>query len=208
MAASEAEHTDAESVELGIGEERATVGDHLAYLWESDEEFARGVGFLCRGFDAGDYVVVFGHAQANERVLAVLNDRGVDIEAMLTAGRLTIMSGTEDAGAMLAGIGSSFTGSVAGGARMIRLLGNIGWGRAGWPKEREILEFEAKVTEAARLFPCVVVCMYDVRSLSGPIMVHGAMETHPHVIHRGVCRENAYYVSTSDFLDATKAREP
>lgn len=190
-------------VELGIGEERASVGDHLAYLWESDEEFARGVGFLCRGFEAGDFVVVFGHAQANDRVLAVLQERGVDVEAMLTAGRLTIMSGTEDAGAMLAGIGSSFTGSVAGGARMIRLLGNIGWGRAGWPNEREILAFEAKVTEAAKLFPCVVVCMYDVQSLSGTVMLHGAMETHPNVIHRGIRRENAYYVPTAEFLGAT-----
>lgn len=189
-------------IELGIGNERATLGDHLAYLWESSDEFAQGVGFLAHGLEAGDHGVIFGHNDANEQVLAVLRERGLDIEKLLLTGLLTVMQGTEDAGAMLAGIGTAFGDSVGKGARAIRLLGNLGWGRAGWPNEREILAFEAKVTDAAKLFPCVVVCMYDVARLSGKILVHGAYETHPRTIQRGVVRENPYHVSTDKFLDS------
>jgi hypothetical protein len=189
-----------EEIELGIGEEVVALGQHLAFLWETQDEFANGVGFLIHGLEAGDHGVIFGHRDANEQVLAVIRTHGLDVETLLTDGQLTLMQGTEDAGAMLAGIGASFGDAVAKGARAIRLLGNLGWGRAGWPSEREILGFEAKVTDAARLFPCVVVCMYDVRQLSGRILVRGAYETHPRVIQRGVVRENPYHIATERFL--------
>lgn len=193
---------DQGNIELGIGDERACAGDHIAFLWETPEEFAEGVRFIARGLDADDYAVVFGHRDANEQVLAVLRASGVDVEWALTSGRLTIMQGSEDAGAMLAGIGASFQQSVAKGARLIRLLGNLGWGHSGWPSETDILAFEAKVTDAAKLFPCLVVCMYDVQRLSGPIMVHGAYETHTHTIQRGILRENPYLVRAQELLRA------
>lgn len=197
----------AEHIELGIGDERVPLGDHLAFFWETEEEFCNGVGFLERGLKGDDYGVVFGHNDANEKVLAVLREGGLDVDALLTAGRLILMQGTEDAGAMLAGIGAQFADSVGKGARVIRLLGNLGWGRAGWPNQREILAFEAKVTEAARLFPCVVVCMYDVTTLSGPILVHGGYETHPRTVQRGIVRENPYHVSADKFLASLSTAE-
>lgn len=191
-------------VELGIGEAQVPLGEHLAFLWETEEEFSNGVGFLEHGLRGDDHAVIFGHADANQKVIAVLRDRGLDIEKLLTAGRLILLQGTEDAGAMLAGIGAQFSRSAGEGAPVIRLLGNLGWGRTGWPNQRDILSFEAKVTEAARLFPCVVVCMYDVAALSGPILMHGAYETHPRTIQRGIVRENPYHVCTEEFLNNLK----
>ena len=187
--------TPSDRIELGIGAERVELGDHLAFLWETEQEFCDGVGFLRQGLETGDYGVIFGHNDANERVVSVLRHAGLDVEALLLNGRLTLMQGMEDAGAMLAGIGASLTGSVGKGAHVIRLLGNLGWGHAGWPIEADILAFEARVTEAARLFPCVIMCMYDVNRLSGPVLVHGAYEAHPRVIQRGVVRENPYHIS-------------
>ena len=101
---------------------------------------------------------------------------------------------------MLSNIGATFTEAVAAGAKMIRLLGNIGWGREGWPNENDILEFEARVTGAAKAFPCVVVCMYDVRALPGRVMVHGAFETHPLTFCGNVMRQNTHYVDVDQFL--------
>lgn len=72
--------------------------------------------------------------------------------------------------ALLEAIGSTFQKMIDSGARLVRLLGNLGWGHEGWPAEDSILEFEAWVTRDAKAFPCVVVCMYDVRSLSGRVM--------------------------------------
>jgi len=67
---------------------------------------------------------------------------------------------------MLANIGASFYAALERGEKFIRLLGNIKWGRANWPSEKDTLAFEAKVTGALKLFPSVV-CLYDVNLLPG-----------------------------------------
>jgi hypothetical protein len=108
---------------------------------------------------------------------------------------------------MLGGIGAKFQQAVAGGSRCIRLLGNIGWAKPGWPDELDILAFEAKVTGAAKQFPCVVMCMYDVAHLSGTVMVHGAYETHPLTFCGNVLRENPHYIEATRFLEQLEALE-
>ena len=107
---------------------------------------------------------------------------------------------------MLSNIGDTFAKAVKSGAKLIRLLGNIGWGKEGWPTEDDILEFEARVTGAAKAFPCVVVCMYDVKALSGRVMVHGAFETHPLTFCRNVIRQNTHYVEAEQFISGLRQR--
>ena len=107
---------------------------------------------------------------------------------------------------MLSNIANTFTEAVKGGAKLIRLLGNIGWGREGWPSEHDILEFEARVTGAAKAFPSVVVCMYDVQALPGHVMVHGAFETHPLTFCGNVMRQNTHYVDAKQFLSGLRRR--
>jgi hypothetical protein len=187
-------------VPMGIRNEEVEVGAHVAYFWENDAEFNEGVQFLQTGINAGDFCVIFGHDEANARVCARLKEVGTDCAVLQRENRLAILSGHSDADAMLGTIGETFSKAVQGGAKLIRLLGNIGWGRDAWPSERDILEFEGKVTAAAQRFPCVIVCMYDVRALPGRVIVHGAFETHPLTICGNMLRENPYYVEFDEFL--------
>jgi hypothetical protein len=166
-----------DAIDLGIRGQKAHPCDHIAYFWESNEEFAEGVGFLETGLRQQDHSVIFGHPEANRRVLQILADRGFDEGAL--KGRVSVLGGKPVASDMLAEIGSTFQKAVDAGARLIRLLGNIGWGHPDWPAENSIMEFEAQVTNACRNFPCVVMCMYDVRSLSGKIVVAAGIKTHP-----------------------------
>lgn len=193
-------------VRLGLRDEKVELGSHIAYFWESDAEFRDGVRFLTEGLASNDFCVIFGHEDANARVCAVLADQGHDCEELTADNRLCILSGHRDANAMLESIGEAFQRAVAGGAGLIRLLGNIGWGRQSWPSEREIMEFEGKVTAAAKAFPCVVICMYDVRALPGQVIVHGAFETHPLTICGNMLRENPYYLTFDEFLKRLDAR--
>lgn len=176
------------------------LGDHIGYFWQTPEEFVECVGFLKIGLRADDHCVIFGHRDANARVCAALHSAGFDIEALKNAGRLTVLGGLADADALLSSIGKVFARAVERGAPLLRLLGNIGWGEADWPAEKEILAFEAKVTGAAKEFPSVVVCMYDVDKLPGRVIVHGALETHPLTFRRNILRENPLYVDRDDFL--------
>jgi PAS domain S-box-containing protein len=83
---------------------------------------------------------------------------------------------------------------------LIRLLGNIGWGKPGWPGDYDLFAFEAKVTAAAKEFPCVVLCMYDVTALPGLVIRRGAYGTHPLIERDGSLRENPDYLPAEFFL--------
>jgi MEDS: MEthanogen/methylotroph, DcmR Sensory domain len=190
---------DMRVIDLGIRGERVSTGDHVAYFWESEAEFNEGVRFLETGLRGEDHCVIFGYEEANEKVCGVLRGHGFDVGALTAAGRLTQLGGESDGDLMLASIGASFAAALGRGAKLIRLLGNIGWGRPNWPHEKDILEFEAKVTGAAKAFPSVILCMYDVDSLPGSVVVHGAYETHPLTFCRNMLRENPYYVEFNEF---------
>jgi hypothetical protein len=133
---------------------------------------------------------------------------GLRLRAARGAGTTAIVPGHANATEMLSNIGNTFSAAVERGARLIRLLGNIGWGRKGWPNEKDILEFEARVTGAAKQFPSVVVCMYDVRSLPGRVMVHGAFETHPLTFCGNVMRRNPHYLEVDEFLRRLRDDDP
>lgn len=196
------------TVSLGIKDLRAEVGDHIALFWENESEFHQALGFLDLGIHRGDYVVVFGHDDANARVLEGLRSRGHDLAALQREGRAAVLGAETTGELMLSRIGETFQAAVSGGASLIRLLGNIGWGRDAWPKESDILRFEARVTSAAAAFPCVVVCMYDVQALSGSAVLHGALGTHPLTIYHNMIRENPMCLGVDEFLERLDAGSP
>jgi hypothetical protein len=192
------------NIDLGLRDEKVTLGDHIAYFWENDGQFEEAVGFLLVGIRKGDHAVVFGHDEANNKVVDLLRGKGLDTDHLQSSGRLTVVTGGPSGDRMLGHIGETFQAAVESGSGCIRLLGNIGWSKPGWPDDLDILAFESKVTGAAKQFPCVVMCMYDVASLSGSIMVHGAYETHPLTFCGNVLRENPFYVGVDEYLESLK----
>ena len=190
----------AATIPLGVGDQFAAPGDHIAYFWENEEQFAAGVGFLEAGLRANDFCVVFGYEAANQKVLDLLRKKGLDTGKLIAARRLAVVGGGPSGATLLAGLGELFQSAVEGGAPVIRLLGNLGWGRPGWPEEKDILEFEARVTRAARGFPCVIVCAYDVRALPGHILLKGGFETHPLTVRDAVLQENPFYMPLDPFV--------
>jgi hypothetical protein len=192
------------TIDLGLRGEKVKLGDHIAYFWENDRQFEEAVEFLLVGIRKNDHAVVFGHDEANKKVVELLRAKGLDTDHLQTSGRLTVVTGGPSGDQMLGNIGETFQTAVDHGSGCIRLLGNIGWSKPGWPDDLDILAFEAKVTGAAKQFPCVVMCMYDVASLSGSIMVHGAYETHPLTFCGNVLRENPHYVGVDEYLESLK----
>jgi formate hydrogenlyase transcriptional activator len=187
-------------VDLGGAQSGWPESAHVAYFWNTAEEFSDGVTFLEVGLRGADHGVIFGHDDANREVCRILESRGLDLTKLAADGRLTILRGHPDVDQMLEEIGQAFERALAGGASLVRLLGNIGWSHADWPDEQALLRFEARVTEAAKQFPCVVVCMYDVAGLPGTIVHHGGLGTHPHVLRNGHPQNNPQYLPLDIFL--------
>jgi formate hydrogenlyase transcriptional activator len=190
-----------ETADWNFASEAAVPHAHLAYFWETDKEFAAAIRFLETGLRGSDHCVIFGHEEANHAVCKILRQRGFEVETLQAAQRLTILGGSSSGEMILTTIAETFERAVANGAPLIRLLGNIGWFKQNWPDEDNLLAFEAKVTAAVQQFPCVVVCMYDLRSLPGHIVHHGGFETHPLIIRDGAVCQNPHHVPTEFFLE-------
>jgi DcmR-like sensory protein/putative zinc finger protein len=193
------------SVPLGIAGALAAPGDHIGYFWEDEQELDATAAFLATGIERDEVCVLLGHDAANARVLAGLEHRGLPLDAFRRLNRFHTVSGQQTADALLREIGARVRAAVDDGAPMVRVLGHLGWERPGWPAEREILSLEARVTDAVRNFPSVVVCAYDVRGLSGRQLLLGGLECHPLTLRRTALRQNEHYVPAEQFLERLSA---
>ena len=121
-------------ITLGITDDEVPLGSHLIHFWQTDEEFERGVRFLVLGIaDEIQHCVLFGHDEANHRVLAILRKRNRDLDRALGEGRLVILRRESSASVALAKIEAAFLNAVGKGATAIRYLGNLGMGHAPLP---------------------------------------------------------------------------
>jgi len=188
------------SVPLGIADAFAAPGDHIGYLCEDDQEFDATAGFLAAGLERDEVCVLLGHDAANARVLAGLERHGLPPYDMQRRDRLHTVSGQQPTDALLREIDVRIRAAVDDGVPMVRVLGHLGWGQPRWPAEREILSLEARVTDAVRNLPSVVLCAYDVRWLSGRRLLLGGLECHPLTLRRAALRHNEHYVAAEQFL--------
>lgn len=181
---------------LGITNDRVELGSHLIYFWQDDGQFERGLRFVEVGLRADDHCVLFGHIEATDRALAILRRNGLEPERLLAEHHLTVLRRESSAAVTLTHISRAFEDALRAGAPAIRFLGNLGLGREPLPGkgEDEVLELENSVTAMAARFPCVVVCMYDVNTLSGRLIMKGGFETHPLAVCGPKLQPNPYYL--------------
>ena len=191
---------------LGFAELTVDVPSHICLFYSSDEELRQRLGFLAHTLDEPEQAaVLFGKQERLDQVLGYIGeDFGRDVAADLKAGRIVLVNGTRDPDALLAGIAVALDATIARGATLIRFLGFIGWGDMDWPLTEELMTFEAKVTEAVKSYPAVVVCTYNVEELPGSVLIFAGIETHPLTILGTTLCENPHYVP---FAEYTQRRE-
>jgi hypothetical protein len=189
-------------IPLGLDAELVAPGDHLCYLWESEQEFAASAGFVTTGAVQGEACVLLGHDEANHRLEEAIGRAGHDAAALRRQDRLHLISGMRSADALLEEIAEQVKSAVDHGSPLVRILGNLGWGRPDWPPDRELIRLEALVTEAVRRLPVVVMCSYDVRNVAGCNLLSGGLECHPLTYRRNALRRNGLHVPTETFLAA------
>jgi MEDS: MEthanogen/methylotroph, DcmR Sensory domain/Putative zinc-finger len=196
-------------IPLGLGDELAALGDHIAYFWESEREFDATSGFLAIGVALGEACVLIGHDAAHERLLAALERRGLNVPALTQQRQLQVASVRSSAGALLGELDARIKDAVHRGMPAVRILGNLNWGRgaSGWPPDGEILRLEAQVTSAAERLPSIVLCVYDVTTLPGPMLVKGGLECHPWTFRRDCLRHNEHHVPPGRFLEELQSTE-
>jgi hypothetical protein len=199
-----------DEIALGITNDRIALGSHLIHFWQNEEEFERGVRFLEPGIaNESQYCVLFGHDEANQRVLEILRKMCGDLDRVLQEGRLVILRRESSASATLANIEAAFAAAVRKGATAIRYLGNLGMGQAPLPGRgaHEVVELENGATVLGPRYPCVIVCMYDVNTVSGWLMLNAGFGTHPLAVCGHALRQNAYFTPDENTMPVRRAAQ-
>lgn len=182
-------------IPLGITDDQVELGTHLVHFWQTQDEFECGVRFLEIGMaDKSQYCVLFGHDEANQRVLDILRGKGHDVDRAIREERLVSLRRESSAAATLERIETAFSSAVRRGVTVIRYLGNLGMGQAPLPGRGadEVIELEKGATLLGLRYPCVIVCMYDVNTVSGALLLNGGFGTHSHAVSQQGLRPNSY----------------
>jgi hypothetical protein len=182
-----------DQIKLGIADDVVFSGDHIAYFYETEDEYRRAFGFLDLGLRGEDHGVIFGIPEDIDRALRAVKGFGWDTKDLLSRGRLSILSPAATCDETVDRVSRHFQGVLGNGARFIRFIGNAAVGREGWPAEEEFYKLEATVSEATLSLPCVAICMFDLRVQPARTIMKAAFEGHPVTLHRNCVRENPYY---------------
>jgi hypothetical protein len=199
-----------DEIALGITNDQVALGSHLIHFWQNEEEFECGVRFLDLGIaNESQYCVLFGHDEANHRVLEILRKTCGDLGRVLREGRLVILRRESSASVTLANIEAAFAAAVRKGATVIRYLGNLGMGQTALPGRGadEVVELENGATALGRRYPCVIVCMYDINTVSGSLVLNAGFGTHPRVVCGHALRENPYFAPDENAFRARQAAQ-
>jgi len=194
-------------IPLGLDNALAAPGDHLVYFWESEQEFNATAGFVAAGAEQGETCVLLGHAQAHERLARAIQEAGLDVGVLERESRLRFIADTGSADIVLESLGEQIKSAVDRGAPLVRILGNLGWGRRGTPGDRELLRLETQVTDVVRKLPVVVACSYDVSRISSRMLLLSGLECHPFVFRHRVLRHNELYVSAESSIPSNESVE-
>jgi PAS domain S-box-containing protein len=170
------------TIDLGIAGWRIPLHSHVACLWESEAHLATAVSFVEAGLRGSDHCLVVGSAADNRRVTGILAQRGLDIAAGERCGRLVVIERAFSAAAMDRDITSALASAVAAGAGIIRLFSIIGWDRPGEAPDAELFAWESRHAPVAGAWPCVILCLHELRPPSGPQLSHGVLATHHHLL--------------------------
>lgn len=187
-----------DKIPLGITEDEIALGSHLIHFWRTEEEFESGVRFLELGIaNESQYCLLFGHDEANQRVLEILRKKSRDLDRVIREGRLVIFRRESPASVTLAAFDGALSAAVRRGATVIRFLGILGIGRDPLPGRGadEVLELEPGATALIVRYPCVLVCMYDVNTVSGLLLLTAGFGAHSLTVWQNALRQNPYSAS-------------
>jgi signal transduction histidine kinase len=177
--------------------------DHVCTLYDDrDKEVAIAVSYICSGLERGELCVCVVD-DGGESILDALAAEGVDIDAEMRKGRLTILEKPLAQGLqtrdMLGKIEQYAIGSRKAGHAGFRIVGEMSWTLNGDMKA--LAEFEARLNlnRVWERHACTGLCQFDLRRFR-PETLREMIIVHPLVvIGDRVCR-NPYYVAPEHYL--------
>ena len=118
-----------------------------------------------------------------------------------------LKGGSFDADRMMVALDEMIRDNAASGRRPVRLVGQMGWVFSSPPGIEQLVAYEATVNEVLNRGQTPTVCVYDVRRLSGSMMMD-LLRAHPLAVVNGVLHENPFYTPAEEMLRDIQGRRP
>ena len=116
-----------------------------------------------------------------------------------------LKGGSFDQDRMMASLEELIRDHAATGQPPMRLVGQMGWIQTSPPGIEQLVAYEASVNEVLNRGRTPTVCVYDVRKLSGSLMMD-LLRAHPLTVMNGVLHENPFYTPAEQMLAELRQR--
>ena len=128
-----------------------------------------------------------------------------DLVDVTTWNEAHLKGGSFDPDRMMAALDEMIRDHAATGQPPMRVVGQMGWITSSPPGIEQLVAYEATVNEVLNRGRTPTICVYDVRKLSGSMLMD-LMRAHPLTVMNGVLHENPFYTPASELLAELEQR--
>jgi hypothetical protein len=178
-----------------------------AFVMDSTEERAIIDPFLVEGMHRGEkavYIVDPEHRDDHRARLAAAAP-GPNLLEVTTWNDAHLQGGSFDQDRMMTALDRTIREHAATGRPPMRLVGQMGWVFSSPPGIEQLVAYEASVNEVLNRGKTPTVCVYDVRRLSGSLVMD-LLRAHPLTVMNGVLHENPFYTPAEEMLRELEQR--
>ncbi len=183
-------------------------GDHIALIYETDEERLSAVTPLIRvGLEKGEICLYISSEENDTDMLEALKAENIDVDKAVGSGGLILTHkkemyfkrGNFDPDWTMKVISNVAELAKSYGFTAMRIISDMTWtqekvaGVERWP------EYEAKLNTFNPGISLRIICQYDRRVFSPPALII-ALHAHPRVVTEGSINNNLFYVPTDRLL--------
>jgi hypothetical protein len=178
-----------------------------AFVMGEDEERAVIDPFFVEGMRCGQKAVYIvdpeRQGEHDARLGAAAPSR--ELLEVTTWHEAHLKGGSFDPERMMASLEELIRDHAATGKPPMRLVGQMGWIFSEPPDIEQLVAYEATVNEVLNRGRTPTVCVYDVRKMSGSLMMD-LLRAHPLTVMNGVLHENPFYTPADEMLRDIKRR--
>lgn len=187
-------------VPFGITAETFLEGQHICYLVEEGAERTRTIGqFLDAGVSCGEKALYLVDHDSPAAVRDAFTASGVGADgrvgalAVETSESVYRPNGIFDPDAMVATVRGHYRSAIDEGFAGARGAGEMTWTLRGGVDFAAVFRYEEALTALLEDAPCTTVCVYDLASFDGA-MIMEVLRTHPLTLIGGQVIRNPFFV--------------
>ena len=198
----------AEEPLVDVGPERNPVEDHIALIYEQDEERLTTITPLIKvGLEKGELCLYVSNEEDDQAIVEALKAENIDVDKAVSNGSLILTSKKEmyfklgrfDPEWTIRVINNIADLARSYGFTAMRVMSDMAWtqdnvsGVERWP------EYEAKMNTLNPGISLRIICQYDRRLFAADALM-AAVQTHPRIAAQGEISRNSFFIPSERLL--------